>query len=160
MPLPKDSARRTRTKKAKGSVELRSVVNRQHRVLLDLIDRAESASTLRVLTELQRAMSTQLDLEAEILHPKESSSEHALYARESHAILRIALDRACNSDANQRQRQARLRVLRDLFVRHAEREELVTMEWFESELGSRAMLGLARRLACHPASSAALRKGK
>ncbi|MBX3225925.1 MAG: hypothetical protein KIT84_29885 [Labilithrix sp.] len=125
---------------------LRDVVVAQHRRILAVIDRAESAPEPAALRRVERALVAHLDAEEAVIHPvSEPLLETARYGHEAHVVLRFALDRICAA-ATPNERATRLRVLRDLFVHHTEREEWITLQLLESRLEPAKLGAIARQL--------------
>lgn len=125
---------------------LRDVVVTQHRRLLTVIDRAESSPEPLALRRVKQALTVHLDAEEELIYSvSEPLIESSRYGHEEHVVLRFALERIGIAETAV-ERVTRLRVLRDLFVHHTEREEWVTLQLLESRLDPAKAGALARRL--------------
>jgi hypothetical protein len=119
---------------------LRDVVAAQHRRLLSIIDRAESEPTIAVLRRVRSSLLAHLEAEAAIVHPLSGST----YGTEQHEVLKFVLDRIEGAKSDS-ERTTRIRVLRDLFVHHIEREEWITLQRVESKLDEATSALLGRR---------------
>lgn len=127
---------------------LRDVVVDQRNLVLRLVDRAEAAPTLSAVGRLRKIVLAQIAAEETVLLPlMADTSFGASYGGEHHALLRFVLDRVCAPEASRIDREARLRVLRDLLFHQLERDEHVTLERLSAEIGERAVSSAARRLA-------------
>jgi hypothetical protein len=124
----------------RATTRLREVVTAQHRRLLSIIDRAESEPTIATLRRLRSSLLTHLEAEEAIVYPLSGST----YGTEQHEVLKFVLDRISEAK-NDTERKTRIRVLRDLFVHHVEREEWITLQRVESKLDEATSALLGRR---------------
>lgn len=127
--------------KVRSEAGLRQTLRQLHKLVFEAIDAAERRPTVDALDRLEYVMSVQLDAEAETIHTMGSAE-----GGDAQAVLRFSLRRMCERGAPIDARRARLRVVRDLFVAHSEREELITIPRLEAELGPRAAADLAKKL--------------
>lgn len=127
---------------------LRDVVVEQRNLVLRLVDRVETAPTRPAVGRLRKIVLAQIVAEETVLLPlMEGTSVGASYGGEHHALLRFVLERICAPEASRADREARLRVLRDLLVHQLERDEHMTLDRLTDEIGERAASAAARRLA-------------
>lgn len=139
---------------------LRDIVVAQHRRLLSVIDRAESSPHDAALRRVERTLESHLDAEEAVVYPlSDRLLEGARYGHEEHVVLRFALERLRDAETAL-ERTARLRVLRDLFVHHTEREEWITLQLLESRLAPAKLALLARRLEARLAPPAQVARRK
>ncbi len=106
--------------KVRSEAGLRQTLRQLHKLVFEAIDAAERRPTVDALDRLEYVMSVQLDAEAETIHTMGSAE-----GGDAQAVLRFSLRRMCERGAPIDARRARLRVVRDLFVAHSEREELI-----------------------------------
>ena len=125
---------------------LRDVVVAQRTLVLRLIDRVESTMTSSAIEELRAVLLGQIAAERAVLVPLASDASGGVsYGAELHAVIQFVLERICAAEATRADRAARLRVLRDLLVHQAERDEWVMIEQIEAKIGARAAASAARR---------------
>lgn len=138
------------------TIRLREVVALQHRRLLTAIDRAETALDDSSIRKMRKLILAHLDGEEALVYPlSETFIEGSRYGHEEHVLLRFALDRVAEAETR-RDKATRIRVLRDLFVHHIEREEWVTLQLLEQRLDEATSTDLGRRLdAAFPSSKPA-----
>ena len=128
------------------TARLREVVALQHRRLLNAIDRAETALDDTSIRKMRKTVLAHLDAEETLVYPlSEKLIEGSRYGHEEHVLLRFALERIVEAE-NGTDRATRIRVLRDLFVHHCEREEWVTLQLLEQKIDASTSVRLGEQL--------------
>lgn len=127
---------------------LRDVLERQHRRVIELLDRTEEAPKSSLLRALADEIVGHTLTEEELVYPHScrphGAAERAL---EEHAVLRYALERLLVARPGNLTFDARVRMLRELLIHHCEQEERARLPILEKRMGSRRSRALAERVA-------------
>ena len=127
---------------------LKTVLEKQHRRVIELLDQTEEAprsSLLRALAdEIVSHTITEEELVYPLSHRPHGAEEKAL---EEHALLRYALERLLVARPGNHTFDARVRMLRELLIHHCEQEERARLPILEKRMGSRRSRALAQRVA-------------
>jgi hypothetical protein len=128
---------------------LKTVLESQHRRVIDLLDQTEESpqsSALRTLAdEIVGHTLTEEELVYPLSHRPHGSEERAL---EEHALLRFALERLLlASPGDNLTFSARIRMLRELLIHHCEQEERARLPVLEKRIGTKRSRELAAKVA-------------
>lgn len=129
---------------------LAGVVKEQHRRILELLDAVSSQPTSarrqRAVTELAAIWRAHARAEEEVLYPARSME------REEHAIIDFMLARV-ELKAPAAMTEARVRILRDVLIRHQDLEERVRLPAAAAKISPKEDARIARRLVAAVASA-------
>lgn len=112
------------------------VVVAHHHRLFDSFDAVAEDLAPESIAALEKEIGRHFAVEEELFHPRLDDPWLALrHVSEEHAVLTYAMERVAHGGSVE-QREARLRVARDMFVAHVELEERFVLPTLELTLGS------------------------
>lgn len=127
---------------------LKSVLENQHRRVIELLDQTEEAPRSSLLQALADEIVGHTLAEEELVYPL-SDRPHGCEERalEEHALLRYALERLLIAPPGNLTFAARVRMLRELLIHHCEQEERARIPVLEKRMGSKRSRELAVQVA-------------
>lgn len=103
----------------------------------DKLDESDTAELARLFEELKKELTVHAAIEEEIFYPAiersddDEAEEHVREAHEEHRLVKMLIEELSGMTADEEQFSAKLKVLKDMVLHHAEEEESEIFPIFE-----------------------------